>query len=105
DYFQPFGSQAAYDATLAGLKADVDYALDFGVRDVMVWEGVRPKDTDIPDAVLLDVLTSLFTEATAYAKPKGARFLAEPHPFTLGMNLDFMKQLCDRLVSQSFGIL
>ena len=42
DYFQPFDSQASYDRTLAGLKADVDYALELGVTDVMVWEGVSP---------------------------------------------------------------
>ena len=42
DYFQPFGAQENYDRTLAGLKADVDYALELGVEDVMVWEGTRP---------------------------------------------------------------
>ena len=105
DYFQPFGSQANYDRTLAGLKADVDHALELGVQDVMVWEGLRPADSDIPDADLLDVLVSLFTEAIDYARPKGARFTAEPHPFTLGMDNDFMKQLCDQLDRAHFGVL
>jgi sugar phosphate isomerase/epimerase len=105
DYFQPFGSQAAYNQTLAGLKADVDYALDFGVREVMVWEGVRPKDNATPDSELLDTLVNLFQQAIAYARPKGIRFLAEPHPFTLGMDLEFMKSLCDQLGREHFGIL
>ena len=105
DYFQPFGSTANYNRTLAGLKADVDHALELGVHDVMVWEGVRPPDSDIPDADLLAVLVSLFTEAIDYAGPKGARFTAEPHPFTLGMDNDFMKQLCDQLDRAHFGVL
>ena len=83
DYFQPFGSQKNYDQTLSGLKADVDHALELGVQDVMVWEGLRLPDSDIPDADLLAVLVELFTEAIDYARPKGARFTAEPHPFTL----------------------
>lgn len=105
DYFQPFGAQANYDRTLAGLKADVDHALELGVQDVMVWEGVRPPDKDIPDADLLAVLVALFTEAIEYARPKGARFTAEPHPFTLGMDNEFMKQLCDQLDRDYFGVL
>ncbi len=90
---------------MAGLKADVDHALELGVQDLMVWEGLRPAGSDIPDADLLDVLVSLFTEAINYARPKGARFTAEPHPFTLGMDNDFMKQLCDQLDRAHFGVL
>ncbi|MCY3977330.1 MAG: sugar phosphate isomerase/epimerase, partial [Chloroflexi bacterium] len=105
DYFQPFGAQANYDRTLAGLKADVDYALELGVEDVMVWEGARPADSDMPDADLLAALVSLFTEAIDYARPKGVRFTAEPHPFTLGMDNAFMKALCDQLDRAHFGIL
>ena len=105
DYFQPFGSQVNYDRTLAGLKADVDHALELGVQDVMVWEGLRPPDSDMPDPDLLAVLVALFTEAIDYARPKGLRFTAEPHPFTLGMDNDFMKQLCDQLDRAHFGVL
>ncbi len=105
DYFQPFGSTANYNRTLAGLKEDVDHALELGVHDVMVWEGRRPPDSDIPDSDLLATLVSLFTEAIDYARPKDVRFTAEPHPFTLGMANDFMKQLCDQLDRDYFGIL
>lgn len=104
DYFQPFGSQSAYNTTLAGLKADVDYALELGVEEVMVWEGTHPA-IKISQVEMLETLCSLFQEAIEYARPKGVRFLAEPHPFTLGMDLDFMNQLCDRLGRDSFGVL
>ncbi len=105
DYYQPFGARENYERTLAGLKADVDYALELGVEDVMVWEGVRPVDSDAPAADLLAVLVDLFTEAIDYARPKGVRFTAEPHPFTLGMDNGFMKALCDRLDRDHFGVL
>ncbi|MDE2855068.1 MAG: sugar phosphate isomerase/epimerase [Chloroflexota bacterium] len=105
DYFQPFGARENYDRTLAGLKADVDYALELGVEDVMVWEGQRPPESDAPAADLLAVLVDLFTEAINYARPKGVRFTAEPHPFTLGMDNTFMKALCDRLDRDYFGVL
>lgn len=105
DYFQPFDSQASYDSTLAGLKADVDYALELGVTDVMVWEGVRPEGKDMAEADLLAVLVELFGAAIDYARPKGVRFTAEPHPFTLGMDNAFMRQLCDQLDRQHFGVL
>jgi sugar phosphate isomerase/epimerase len=70
----------------------------------MVWEGMHPP-FKISQVALLDTLVNLFQEAIAYAAPKGVRFLAEPHPFTLGMDLEFMKQLCDRLGREHFGIL
>jgi sugar phosphate isomerase/epimerase len=104
EYFQPFGLHAAYNSTLAGLKEDVDYALELGVREVMVWEGMHPP-FKIAQIAMLDTLVGLFQEAIAYAAPKGVRFLAEPHPFTLGMDLEFMKQLCDQLGREHFGIL
>ena len=71
----------------------------------MVWEGLRPEDSDMPDADLLAALVELFTEAIGYARPKGARLTAEPHPFTLGMDKDFMRQLCDQLDRAHFGLL
>mgnify|MGYP000633824578 CR=1 FL=1 len=104
DYFHPFGSQAAYNTTLAALKEDVDYALELGVNALMVWEGTHPP-IKISQVEMLDTLCNLFQETIAYARPKGVRLLAEPHPFTLGMDLEFMKQLCDYLGREHFGIL
>ena len=83
----------------------MDYSLELGVTDVMVWEGVRPQESDMPTADLLAVLVNLFREAIDYARPKGVRFTAEPHPFTLGMDNDFMKKLCDQLDREHFGVL
>jgi sugar phosphate isomerase/epimerase len=105
-YFRPFGSEEDWQGTLKGLCDDVDYALSLGTRDVLVWEGVRPSGMDDAECyeALLPRLIRLFREAIAYASPKGVRFLAEPHPFTVGMSDKFLMALCDALPQESFGI-
>lgn len=103
-YFRPFDSKSSFEQTLAGLKQDVDFAMALGVKDVMVWEGVRPGKSRVSNDRLLEKAVDLFQRAIAYAGPRGVRFLVEPHPFTLGMDLDFATRLCDQLDSAHFGL-
>lgn len=105
-YYQPFGSEQELEATLDGLKTDVDYALSLGVRDVLIWEGVRPKgasDAECMDSCLPRLL-ELMRAAIAYSAPRRVRFLVEPHPYTVGMNDRFLIRLFDALDSEYFGI-
>lgn len=106
DYFRPFGSEEDWQRTLRGLCDDVDYALSLGSRDVLVWEGIRPSGFSDSQCAqgLLPRLVKLFSQAITYSAPKGVRFLAEPHPFTVGMTDDFLIALCDALPAASFGI-
>jgi sugar phosphate isomerase/epimerase len=106
-YFQPFGSDQELETTLYGLKRDLDFALSLGVRDLLIWEGVRPKGyTDLDcESRLLPRLIELFRPAIKLAEQLGARFLAEPHPFTVGMNLSLLIKLYDSLDSPHFGVL
>ncbi len=106
-YFKPFGSDQELQETLEGLKADVELALSLGIHDVLIWEGVRPKDyTDAQcENELLPRLIELFREVMKVAESKQVRFLTEPHPFTVGMNDKLACKLCDALDSQRFGIL
>lgn len=105
-YYNPFGTEAELQATLEGLKTDVDYALSLGVRDVLIWEGVRPKGASDGECLerCLPRLIDLMRAAIAYSAPKGVRFLVEPHPFTVGMNDEFLIRLCDALDTEFFGI-
>lgn len=104
-YFQPFGDEAQRRNTLEGVKADVDYAVSLGVRDVLIWEGIRPPGLSHRQVLdLLAPLTALLGAAVEYAKANGARILVEPHPFTVGMNDEFLIRLCDALPAQDFGI-
>ena len=106
-YFKPFGTDQELQATLEGLKADMHLALSLGVRDVLIWEGIRPKGLSDSECEqqLLPRLTGMFQSAVAFAKPHDARFLVEPHPFTVGMNDQFLIKLCDALDPNHFGVL
>jgi fructoselysine 3-epimerase len=106
DYFKPFGTKQERRETLEGLQRDVDFALSLGMKDVLIWEGVRPQgysDSQCREE-LLPGLIDLFREAIAYSAPKGARFLVEPHPFTVGMSDDFLIALVDSLPENTIGI-
>ena len=106
-YFKPFGSDQELETTLAGLRDDLEFARDLGVRDLLIWEGVRPQGASDHDCEqhLLPRLVELFRQAITIAAPMGARFLVEPHPFTVGMNDALLAKLYDALDSPHFGIL
>jgi sugar phosphate isomerase/epimerase len=105
-YYKPFGTDRELEATLEGLQADVDFALSLGIRDVLIWEGIRPDNSsnDYCREHLLPRLVDLFRATLTYAVPKGVRLRIEPHPFTVAMNDDFAVRLCDALDSEHFGI-
>lgn len=103
-YFKPFDD---YEGSLRGLREEVDYVRTWGVRDILMWEGVRTPDltdTDIHGEVL-DRLVSLFRDAVAYSSQRDVHILVEPHPFTFGMDTDFLIKLCDRVDSDCFGVI
>ena len=106
NYFQPFGTDSEMESTLAGLRADMEFALSLGTRDVLIWEGRAPAGTG--ESFWLDRLlprvTELLKTAVEFAKPHGVRFLAEPHPFTVGMSDRFLQRLCHSLDPNHFGI-
>lgn len=88
-----------------GLKADVDLASLLSITDVFAFEGRDPRNGNGDKAVLLKTISRLFKEAIDYSSKKGIRFLIEPHPFTIGMDLDFLKKLCDSQDPKYFGVL
>lgn len=105
-YYKPFGTDRELEETLAGLCADVDFAVSLGIHDVLIWEGVRPENTSNESCRerLLPRLVDLFRATLSYAVRKGVRLRIEPHPFTVAMNDDFAVRLCDALDSEHFGI-
>lgn len=106
EYYQPFGSDQQLQETLDGLKADMEFALSLGTRDVLIYEGRAPRGSKESDWMkkCLPRLIELFRAVMAFAEPKGARFLVEPHPFTVGMSDRFLTKLFDTLDSAHFGI-
>ena len=103
--FKPYDSEESFTQTLMGLKADVDLASLLSIKDVFAFEGRDPRSGNGDKAALLKTISRLFKEAIEYSSKKGVRFLIEPHPFTIGMDLNFLKNLCDSQDSKYFGVL
>ncbi len=103
--FNPYLSEESYNMTLSTLKADVDLASLLSVEDVFAFEGRDPRNGNGDRDVLLKTISKLFREAIEYSSAKGIRFLIEPHPFTVGMDLEFLLKLCDSLDPKYFGVL
>lgn len=106
-YYKPFGTDQDLQATLDGLKADMELALGLGIHTVLIWEGARPPGyTNAQcESALLPRLVELFREVMKMAEMKKASFLVEPHPFTVGMDDRLAAKLYDALDSPYFGIL
>jgi sugar phosphate isomerase/epimerase len=106
DYFQALRSDEDVATALAGLKADVDLAVDLGMTQLLTWEGRRPPSYTPDDdrGWVLDATWNLFHEALRYAGARGVELTVEVHPFTLGIDVDWMIKLCDRLDAPNFNV-
>lgn len=105
-YFSALSSPADVDAMVTELKRDIDLVHTLGGDYLLTWEGRSPAGATWQDRFgwVLDATVAIFRAATAYAQSKNVRLFIEIHPFTLGIDLDFAIQLCDRVDSPAFGI-
>lgn len=105
-YFQALDNDQDIKIAVAGLKNDLDFSIDLGARYLSTFEGRVPSGASSQDIFgrVLDNTVDLFKQVTEYGANKGIDVLVEVHPFTLGMNVDFAIQLCDRVNMDSFGI-
>lgn len=105
-YFQKLDSSEDVKVALAGLQRDLDIAADLGAEYVITFEGrVPPGSThEIIFGRLLDDTVQLLKAGSEYAAERNIDLLIEIHPFTLGINLEFSTQLCDRVGMDNFGI-
>jgi len=60
-------------------------------------------DEDV-DGWLLDATADLFQQACGYGRDRGVSITVEVHPFTLGINVDWLVQLCDRIADPNFSV-
>lgn len=105
DYFQAMRTSDDVTKALQGLIADVDLAVDLGMSQLLTWEG-RSSQFSAEERFgrVLDDTVRLFQEACRYASDRGVELTVEVHPFTLGINLDWLVALCDRLSDQGFSV-
>ncbi len=107
DYFDaPLLHPDATAEVLAGLKRDILAAEALGMRDLLTWEGRRPANVadDVLHGALLDVTANLFREAVAFGRDHGVALTVEVHPFTLGIDLDWLLRFFDRVGADDFGL-
>ena len=107
DYFHPaLDSPAAANRILTGLKRDIDLARSLGMAQVLTWEGRKPPGASSADVYgsILDRTVAVLSEATRYAAEQEICLSVEVHPFTIGIEPEFLVQLCDRIGEDQFGV-
>ena len=106
DYFQSLTSNADIPNALAGLCADIDMAADLGMTQLLTWEGRRAESysSDDINGWVLDATVDLFNQACAYGRSKGISLTIEVHPFSLGIDLEWLIALCDRIDDPDFSV-
>jgi len=106
NYFDvPLSSAEQVPGIIAGLKRDIDVAHSLGMTQLLTWEGRKPVAAEKDNSQwMLDQTLKIFQEAIRYGDSKGISLSVEVHPFTLGIDLDFLIKLCDALNSDSFGV-
>lgn len=106
DYFSALSAPTDVEAILAGLKRDIDLVHTLGADYLLTWEGRKPAGATAGERFgwVLDTTVELFRTAVTYAQSKEVQLLIEVHPYTLGIDLDFLTRLCDRVDSDAFGV-
>lgn len=103
-YFDPFAGEAAFAATLDGLKADIEICHHLGIPTLAVWEGRPQPGKDLEWH--LDRQGRIFSAALDFAATQGLReIVCEPHPFTVGFVLGGLPELCRAVGTERFGLI
>lgn len=105
-YFQALGSAADVPAVVAGMKADIDMTAELGMSQLLTYEGRIPHGASRDDRFgwIMDATVDLFQQALAHARIRGVLLSVEVHPFTLGIDTDWLIKLYDRLNAPDFGV-
>ena len=106
DYFTPLTGREDGPRIVKGLRQDIDTTAALGIRQLLTWEGRPPPDTTRDEIYgwVLDATTRLFEDAIDYARPKNVELSVEVHPFTMGIDPEFLAKLCDRLDPDYFNV-
>ena len=106
DDFQSIDSPSEVPAVVASLKRDVDLAVDLRADYLLTWEGRVPLAITSADrhGWLLDATVDLFQQTIQHAESRDIDVVVEVHPFTLGIDVDWLIKLIDRVNSNRFGV-
>jgi len=104
-YFQAIRSKQDAETALLGLIADIDAAADLGMSQVLTWEG-RSCNCSVDEKFggVLENTRWMFEQACRHASTRNIELTTEVHPFTLGIDLEWLIALCDQLSDQPFSV-
>ena len=105
-YFFPFEYQGDYQKILPGLLQDVDVTAALGMSHLLTWEGRIPAGASRQDRFgwILSDTTELFKRATDHGHRQGIRISVEVHPFTLGIDTEWLLALFEKVGDEAFGL-
>ena len=105
-YFFPLRQQGDYEKILPGLLQDVDVTAALGMPHLLTWEGRIPLGASRQDRFgwILSDTTEMFKRLTDYGHRKGVQISVEVHPFTLGMDTEWLLTLFEKVGDAAFGL-
>lgn len=105
DYFVPLTSSGLADRIVEKTKEDINVAAALGVSQFLTWEGRIPPGASRADIEgwIFHETARMFRRIVDHAARRGITVSVEVHPFTLGIDLDWMIKLCDTIGSD-FGV-
>lgn len=105
-YFTPRRRKGDWRGVLPGLCQDIDVTAALGMPHLLTWEGRIPTGASRKDRFgwILSDTTELFLRAVEYGARKDVQLSLEVHPYTLGIDTEWMVALLDRVGSRTFGV-
>ena len=106
EYFQNLSSHEDIPQAVAGLCSDIDMAADLGMTQLLTWEGRgdRGYTSEEVHGWVLDATADLFNQACAYGREKNVSLTIEVHPYSLGIDIDWLIKLCDQVDDPEFSV-
>jgi len=105
EYFDSLELKSQVALIVEGLQRDIDRCVDFGIGQLLSWEGRLTGDREARFGWMLDETVRIFREACAYGEERGVELSLEVHPFSMGSDVDWLVELCDRVGCASFGVM
>jgi sugar phosphate isomerase/epimerase len=105
-YFFPFGNQGDYQKILPGLLQDVDVTSALGMPHLLTWEGRIPPSGSRQDRFgwILSDTVEMFKRATDYGHRLNVQISVEVHPYTLGIDTEWLLALFEKVDDDTFGL-
>ncbi len=105
-YFFPFEHQGDFQKILPGLLQEVDVTAALGMPHLLTWEGRIPAGVSRQDRFgwILSDTTEMFKRATDYGHWKNVQISVEVHPFTLGIDTEWLLALFEKVGDDTFGL-